>query len=134
MSPKTASPENFLVNLQTRAQRAYPTPKLPVVAALALPGDGGAGDRAEHARFDGETAARAARLQAVEDNKNKQVKRIFIKAMLGWLRSKFMKQLPATLDTDLCTTALQQMTIRDMCRKDDYPEDGFKEINKCPKT
>ena len=127
--PKTDSPENFLVNLQTKDQRAYPTPNLPAVAALALPGDGGAGDRAEHARFDGETAARAARLQAAEDNKNEQVKRIFIKAMPGWLRSKLMEQPPATLVTDLCTTARQQMTIRDMCRKDDYPEDGFNEIN-----
>ena len=69
--PKADSPENFLVNLQTKAQRAYPTPNLAAVAALA---DGGAGDRAEHARFDGETAARAARLQAAEDNKNEQVK------------------------------------------------------------
>ena len=42
---KTDSPENFLVNLQTKAQRAYPTPNLPTVAALALPRDGGAGDR-----------------------------------------------------------------------------------------
>ena len=127
--PKTDSPENFLVNLQTKAQRAYPTPNLPAVAVLALPGDGGAGDRAEHARFDGETGARDARLQAAEDNKNEQVKRIFIKAMPGWLRSKLMEQPPATLVTDLCTTARQQMTIRDMCRKDDYPEDGFNEIN-----
>ena len=84
--PKTDSPENFLVNLQTKAQHAYPTPNLPAVAALALPGDGGAGDRAEHTHFDGETAARAARLQAAEDNRNEQVKRIFAKGMPGWLR------------------------------------------------
>ena len=49
--------------------------------------------------------------------------------MPGWLRSKLMEQPPATLVTDLCTTARQQMTIRDICRKDDYPEDGFNEIN-----
>ena len=57
------------------------------------------------------------------------MKRIFIKAMPGWLRSKLMEQPPATLVTDLCTTARQRMTIRDMCRKYDYPEDGFNEIN-----
>ena len=28
---KTDSPENFLVNLQTKAQRAYPTPNLPLL-------------------------------------------------------------------------------------------------------
>ena len=49
--------------------------------------------------------------------------------MPGWLRSKLMEQPPVTLVTDLCTTARQQMTIRDMCRKDDYPEDVFNEIN-----
>ena len=52
-------------------------PNLPAVAALALPRDGGAGDRAEHARFDRETATRAARLQAAKNNKNEQVKANF---------------------------------------------------------
>ena len=85
-------------------------PNLPAVAALALPRDGGAGDRAEQARFDGETAARAARLHAAGENKNEQVKRIFIKAM-----PRLMEQPPATPVTDLCTTAGQQMTIRDIC-------------------
>ena len=40
-----------------------------------------------------------------------------------------MEQPPATLVTDLCATARQQMTIRDKCRKYDHPEDGFNEIN-----
>ena len=126
---KKDTPENFLVNLQTKAQRAYPTPVLPAVRALALPGDAGPLDAAEQTRFDGETAARAARLQAAEANKNEQVKRIFIKAMPGWLRSKLMEQIPATPVEDLCTLARRQMTIRDMCRKEDYPEDGFNEIS-----
>ena len=99
------------MNLQTEEQRAYPTPNQPAVAALVLPGDGGASDRAEHARFDGATAARAARLKAAEDKKNEQVKRIFIKAMPGWLRSELMEP-PATPVTDLCTTPRQQMAIR----------------------
>ena len=43
--PKTTKSRKLLTNLQTKAQRAYPTPNLPAVAALALP-DGGAGDRA----------------------------------------------------------------------------------------
>ena len=85
---------------------------MPAVAALVLTGDGGAGDRAEHAFFDGETTARVARLQVAEDNKNEQVKRVFSKAKPGWLRSKLIK---ATKITDLCTTARQQMTIRVMC-------------------
>ena len=31
---------------------------------------------------------------------------------------------------DLCTYIRQQMKIRDMCRKEDYPEDGFNELSK----
>ena len=49
--------------------------------------------------------------------------------MPGWLRSKLMEQPPATPVEDLCTLARRQMTIRDMCRKEDYPEDGFNEIS-----
>ena len=126
---KKDTPENFLVTLQTKAQRAYPTPDLPKVAPLALAGLDPAPAAAEQTRFDSETATRAARLQAAEDHKNEQVKRIFIKAMPGWLRSKIMEQPPATPVQDLCTFARQQMTIREMCRKEDYPEDGFNEIS-----
>ena len=86
-------------------------------------------EAAEQTRFDGETAARAARLQAAENFKEEQIKRIFIKAMPGWLRSKIMEQPPNTPVRDLCTFARQQMTIREMCRKDDYPEDGFNQID-----
>ena len=32
--PKTDTPENFLVNLTKKAQRAYPTPDLPAVAPI----------------------------------------------------------------------------------------------------
>ena len=40
-NPKTDSLEKFVVDLQTRAQKAYPTIKnRTAVAALALPGDG----------------------------------------------------------------------------------------------
>ena len=46
-----------------------------------------------------------------------------------WLRSEKVEQPPATPGQDLCTFAIQQMSIREMCRKEDYPEDGFNEIS-----
>ena len=49
--------------------------------------------------------------------------------MLGWLRSKIMEQPPVTPVQNLCTFARQQMTICEMCRKEDHPEDGFNEIS-----
>ena len=54
MTKKTDSLENVLVNLQT-GSACLTTPNLPAVAALALPGDEGVHDRADYARFDGET-------------------------------------------------------------------------------
>ena len=124
--PKTDTPENFLVTIQTKAIRAYPTPVLPAVAPLK---PGAADPAVEQTRFDSETAQRAERLQASEDFKNAQVKRIFQKAMPGWLRSKLMEQPPNTTVQELCTLARQQMTIRDLCGKEDYPEDGFNEVS-----
>ena len=46
------------MNLQTKAQRAYPRPNVPAVNTTTLPGDGGVRDR-EHAQLDGQTATRA---------------------------------------------------------------------------
>ena len=76
-----------------------------------------------------EAEAWAARLQAAEDFKNDQIKKVFTKAVPGWLRSKHMEQPSNTPVQDLFTFARQKMTIREMCRKEDYPEDGFNEIN-----
>ena len=83
---------------------------------------------AEAARFATETAINVTTLAEAETFKDNQIRRVFIKVMPGWLRSKLMER-PAT-DTiqDLCTFASRQITIRDMCRKDDYPEDGFNQI------
>ena len=127
--PKTDTPENFLVNLQSKAVRAYPEPNLPEVAALKIAGLDPAPAAAEQTRFDRETATRDERPQAAEDFKNEQIKRIFIKAMPGCFRSKIMGQPANTPVHDLCTFERQQMAIREMCRKEDYPEDGFNEVN-----
>ena len=39
-----------------------------------------------------------------------------------------MERPAAELVNDLSTYVRQQMTVRDMCRKEDYPEDGFNEV------
>ena len=87
---KTDTPENFLVTLQTKAVRAYPPPDLPAVVPLNLAAMGGdaAREAAEQTRFDGETAARAARIQSAEDFKNEQVKSILSKQCLDGLGQK----------------------------------------------
>ena len=50
--------------------------------------------------------------------------------MPAWLRSKLIEQPPNAAVQELCTLARQQMTMRDLCRKEDYPEDGFNEVSK----
>ena len=45
--------------------------------------------------------------------------------MPGWLRSKLMEQPPAATVQEFFSLARKQMTIREMCRNEDYPEDGF---------
>ena len=40
-----------------------------------------------------------------------------------------MEQPPKATVQELCTLARQQMNIRDLCRKEDYPEDGFNEVS-----
>ena len=126
---KKDSPENYLVNLTKKAQRAYPTPDLSAVAPI----DGtlaGAAAVADTARFHRETAQRQERLDAENDNRNNQIKRLFIKGMPNWLRSKMMEQPAARAVQELCNLARKQMTIRDVCRNEDYPEDSFNEIGK----
>ena len=77
---KKDTPENFLVTLQSRAQRSYPTPNLPEVAPLNLAAAGAdAGlEAAQRTRFDREIAARDERLQPARVFRTAQIKRFFI--------------------------------------------------------
>ena len=126
--PKIDSPENFLVNLTNKAQRAYPTPDLPAVDPIDVALNG-APLVADTARFHRETAQRQERIDAVNDNRNEQIKRLFIKGMPNWLRSKLMEQPQATTVQELCNLTKKQIMIREVCRNEDYPEDGFNEVN-----
>ena len=67
------------------------------------------------------------RIQAVTDHRDEQVKRLFMKAIPGWLQSKLELPTATTID-DLCNCSRCQITIRELCRKDDHPENGFNEI------
>ncbi|XP_063720115.1 probable serine/threonine-protein kinase DDB_G0278509 [Symsagittifera roscoffensis] len=66
---KKDTPENFLVTLQKKAEKAYPTPEI----AIPNPIDAGAADAAlEAARHARETAQRDERLDAVRENRDEQ--------------------------------------------------------------
>ena len=123
---KKDTPENFLVTLQKKAQKAYPTPEIPIPDPIDAAAVNAALEAARHAR---ETAHRQERLDAVRDHRDAQIRRLFVKAMPGWLRAKLMEQPAGNTVQDLCMYARRQLVIRDMCRKEDYPEDGFNEIS-----
>ena len=126
--PKTDSPENFLVSLTNKAQRAYPTPDLPAVDPIDVALNG-APLVSDTAIFHRETAQRQERIDAVNDNGNEQIRRLFIKGMPNWLRSKLMEQPQAITVQELCHLTKKQIMIREVCLKEDYPEDGFNEVN-----
>ena len=125
---KTDSAENFLVNLTNKSQRAYPTPNLPAVDPIDVALNG-APLVVDTARFHRETAQRQERIDALNDNRNEQIRRMFIKGMPNWLQSKLMEQPQATTVQELCKLTRKQIMILEVCRKEDYPEDGFNEVN-----
>ena len=119
-NPKTDTVKNFLVKLRTEANKAYPAPEIVVVAA------GGGDDEAR--RFERETAARDSALQMSENRKNEQIKRFFIKSMPNWLKPKLLERPDTDTIDQLCTLASQQIAIREMCKREEYLDDGFNEI------
>ena len=68
LDSKKDTPDNFLVTLQTKTQRAHPAPDLPG-APLALAELDPAPAAAAQIRCDSETATQAARLGATGDHK-----------------------------------------------------------------
>ena len=119
------------MNLTNKVQRAYPTPDLPDVDPIDIELNG-APLVADTARFHRETAQRQERIDAVNDNRNEQIRRLFIKGMINWLRSKLLEQPQATTVQELCNLTKKQIMkimIREVCRKEDYPEDGINEVN-----
>ena len=67
---KRDSPEDYMVSLTKKAQRAYLTPDLPAVAPID-PAIVGVAANADAVRFHGETAEQLA---AVNDSRNEQIK------------------------------------------------------------
>ena len=112
--------KNFLVKLTTEANKANTAPK--TVVAPARLGDPDA------RRFERETAARESALQMSENRKNEQKKRFFIKSMPNWLKPKLLERPDTDKIDQLCTLAIQQIAIREMCNREEYFDDGFNEI------
>ena len=94
---------------------------MPAVAPI----DGAAADAvAQAALFHTETAQRQERLEAVNDNRNEQIKRLFIRnARLVEIK------ITATTIQVLCNLTKKQITVREIRRADDCPGDGFNEVN-----
>ena len=75
-----------------------------------------------------ETTTKVTTVAEAETFENNQSRRVFVKSMPGGLRSKLMERPATDKIHDLCTFAGRQITIPDMCRKDNYPEDGSNQI------
>ena len=117
--------KNFNVQLRALAKKAFPTPVIPAFAFfIGVPAD----TAVEAARSARETATYATALVEIETFKNNQIRRVIIKPMHGWLRSKLMERPIRDTIHGSCTFAIRQLTNRHMCRKEVYLEDGYNEI------
>ena len=117
---KTVSPEDFLVKLQTVAQQAYPQP----AAAVIAPSGGGA----DQARFDRETRDELERQRTATSERERLVKRHFIKNMPNWIKLKLLDQPENATVQDLCTLARKRLILNELCPTDDVTRDAFSEV------
>ena len=116
--PKTDSPENFLVSLQNMTLKAYPDP----IPEAYPPG-------ADQAAQDAVDASNDENLRFAHQERQNQTKRFFKKCMPSWLRAKLLEQPDNTTVEDLCLLARKQLTIHDLCKKEDYIDGAFNEVS-----
>ena len=119
------TPGNFLVTLETKASKAYPDRHPPAVAPI----DPHAADAAvEQTRFGQDTARRAEIIRSAQESRAVQIRRQFIKNMLGWLRAKLLVQPENTTVEEFCIFARKQLSIHNLCKTDDSAMDAFSEM------
>ena len=116
--PKTDSPENFLVSLQNMTLKAYPDP----IPEAYPPG-------ADQVAQDAVDARNDENLRFAQQERQNQTKRFFKKCMPSWLRAKLLEQPDNTTVEDLCLLARKQLTIHDLCKKEDYIDGAFNEVS-----
>ena len=51
-----------------------------------------------------------------------------MKSMPNWLKPKLLKRPEMDTIDQLCTLANKQIATREICNREDYYDDGFKEI------
>ena len=118
---KTTTPEDYLVKVLTVASQAYPQPAAAVIAPVgAAPGD--------QARFDTETRDELERQWNATSERERLVKRHFIKSMPNWIKIKLLDQPEAATVQDLCTLARKRLIVNELCPTDDYTRDAFSEL------
>ena len=119
---KKDKPEKFLVNLLTKALKAYPDPNPPAVAPI----DSAAPDAAvEQTLFDQDTARRAEIKRSAQKARSNQIRRPFLKKMPGWLRAKLLEQPEDTTVDDLCIFARKHLSIQNLCKTNDSVINAF---------
>ena len=120
---KTGSPEEFAVNLQNLALKAYPPPvDLPVEPLN------------EEVENDQQRVDRGHRENGNRRNfetmkRDRPVIRLFKKAMPIFIRLKLLEEPENATIRNPCTRARQKLTLRELCPVDDWSRDGFNEMN-----
>ena len=78
----------------------------------------------ERTQFDQDTARRAEIIRSAQEARSIQIRRQFIKNMLGWLGGKLLEQAENTVE-DFCIFVRKELSIRKLCKTDDSVMDGF---------
>ena len=60
--------------------------------------------------------------------KNEQIKRFFIKSMPNWQTFKLFERSGTETIDQFCSSASQQIAIKEMCNIEEYFGDGYNEI------
>ena len=123
--PKTQTPEQFLVKIQSQAKLAYPDAVNAEIAAAdpALNAD------AEAARIEREEAENNERTRFHTRERERQIRKLFIKNMPNWLRIKLMEKPENLTVQELCTIARRSLVLRQLCPVDDWSRDAFAELD-----
>ena len=122
---KKQTPEQFLVKIQNLAKLAYPEAVNPAVA----PVDPALDAAAENARVEQANRENEERTRFHQRERQRQVRRLFIRSMPNWLRIKLLEKPEDTTVEDLCTQARKTLILHKLCPIDDWSRDAFSEIN-----
>ena len=125
MIQKHRRQNNFLVKIRSQAKLAYPDAVNAEIAAAdpALNAD------AEAARIEREEAENNERTRFHTRERERQIRKLFIKNMPNWLRIKLMEKPENLTVQELCTIARRSLVLRQLCPVDDWSRGAFAELD-----